>query len=288
MRITSIAISVLLLVVLAAGCVTSAPQGTAGGSSSSNPEVMKLNGRSVYADELIKTPFIRMAIRQYLTYDTLLGEISRRNLNVSEAEIDEMLRDRVDYMEEGGMLYEEFLQEQSLTDAEFRDSIKATLMFERLLDDVIVVTEEEMRKVWDEQQNQVLEDHIRDNSLPVSMRSTLTYEDCKETIRSGIHEEKKWDAQRDAANLLVNSTEMKITCIKDPKEAERYEDLILYSHKDKLREEGETLGGAEPEGTEPDAAEGEETMEAEDDASAGEETPDDTGDEPEPEGDETE
>lgn len=215
-----------------AACVPSQTSGT-------EVVVFKVNDRDITAAELLKSPMVRQAVKQYLVTDALLREAGKAGIYADEEEIDEQMKQiEQDAISQDLTLEEYLTKKQYVTVEEVRESMRMSQLFEKLVESKVTITDEERLAFWNERQDEIKYTYARENHLTEAEVGDLSMETVKDTLDELIRRDKVGQTRTDLLNQLTNSIEVKLVAVADPEEAKLYEDLLINNSKI-LEEEAE-------------------------------------------------
>jgi hypothetical protein len=229
-----VAAAVLMCVVLyAAGCVT--PSGGTGGTvfkgGGGRQVMMSVNGRKIYADEFLKSPMARQALRQFASVCTLKEEAAKAGIKIDPAKIKQKIDDQKAQMVKGGQDWQTFLDEQGITEKDIEDSYTIQMTFEELVNSMIQVTDAQVKSEWDKNKDQIITQYLTDNKLPDTDKPKVTFEQCKKIATDMAKREFGSGKQSDAVDELTQKTVLTLDAIQDPTERKLYEDLVINNAK---------------------------------------------------------
>lgn len=240
-----LAAAVLVCVVLyAAGCVT--PSGGAGGvksiGSGGRQAIMTVNGRKVYADELLKSLVVRNALRQFASVCTLKEEASKKGVKIDPAKLKQRIEDQKAQMVKMGQDWQGWLDEQGITEKDVEDQISMGMLFEALVNSMVEVTDAQIKATWDKNKDQIITQYLTENKLPDTEKPKVTFEQCKQIATDMAKRENGGNKQADAIDELTQKTQLTLDAIQDPAERKLYEDLVINNAKkqaEKKKQEAE-------------------------------------------------
>jgi len=258
MRLFTILFLTLCTAVALAACVT-APSG---GESTA---VFKVNGREITAEELVTSPVMRQAIKQFLITDALMREAAKEGVTADE----DAINDQIDRIEQDaltqGMTIDEYLKQQFVTVAEVKESIRMQQVFDKLVEARSEVTDAERDAFWEERGEEVKYSYARENHLTDAEAGELTREQVQGTLDEMILRDKQSEVRQTMMEQLINDINLEIMVINDQAEAERYEDLLINLAKTDVEEPAleqpevemppaaDSVGGGESVGGTPEA-----------------------------------
>ncbi len=240
-----------IALVWAAGCVVSSGTDTAAtsGTLAASPAkgagaVMSINGEEVYAADLLSSPVIRGFLRQYIFYLAVEQEAVAQDVTVDPALLEERIEAVKQSVYDNGEEWDLYLAEQSITDDEFRENVRSSLLFDALVEARIDLSEEKLRQVFDEERTEIINEYMRNHHYPDSMRSSVTFEDCRETVKEKIKRRDGFPVMDELNKRLLRDASFEILCMESEEDAEKYEYLILEIVNDQLRREEEAAAEA--------------------------------------------
>jgi hypothetical protein len=232
-----VAAAVLLCVVLyAAGCVTpSGGTGQAGGtkifSNSGRQAIMTVNGRKVYADEMLKSLVMRNALRQFASVCTLKEEATKKGIKLDPAKVKARIEEQKSQMVKMGQDWQSWLDEQGVTEKDVEDQISMGMLFEALVNSMVEVTDAQIKATWDKNKDQIITQYLTENKLPDTEKPKVTFEQCKQIATDMCKRENGSGKQGDAVDELTAKTMLALDGIQDPAERKLYEDLVINNVK---------------------------------------------------------
>lgn len=228
----------LITVLLAAGCVTDGGQVSTSGSSTARQGarggdnvVMVMNGENIYARDLVSDNTIRQGLRQYIFFHNLRKLAAAEGVVADPVKIEDHVNLLKQRLNERGDTWEGYLSELSMSEDEYRSNIVDSLLQDGIVEKRVNVTDEKKRKIWDEQQDKVINEYMMGNHLPETERAGITYEDCEGLLFEKVLRIEGVPVQGDLMAELINTATLDLRCFASDEEAERYEFLILESAK---------------------------------------------------------
>lgn len=232
-----VAAAVLMCVVLyAAGCVTpSSGTGQTGGTKifggGSRQPVLSVNGRKVYADELLKSLVMRNALRQFASVCTLKEEATKKGIKLDPAKVKARIEEQKSQMVKMGQDWQTWLDEQGVTEKDVEDQISMGMLFEALVNSMVEVTDAQVKATWDKNKDQIITQYLTENKLPDTEKPKVTFEMCKQIATDMAKRENGSGKQGDAVDELTAKTMLTLDGIQDPAERKLYEDLVINNVK---------------------------------------------------------
>jgi hypothetical protein len=226
-RILSLLAAVIVLML--AACVTT-PSGSGsggGGSAKSSAQTLEIDGHPVTLADLVKSPLIRPALFRYIQFDSLKSEAAKKGIKIDQAELDKAVEEQKTSVTESGQAWEEFLSQQGMTEAEFIDSARSRLLFQKLTEAMVVVTDKDAKDLWDKSKDQVINRYMTENHLPESDKAGLTFEKVKATALAMAKEEQGFSKQEEVINAIVGNATLKLQGFGTAEEDKLLYDLIL-------------------------------------------------------------
>jgi hypothetical protein len=237
--------AVLGVVVYVTGCVT--PSGSSGGGSvfsGARQPVMEINGRKVYADELLKSVLVRNAIRQYANICTLKEEVAKKGIKLDPEKVKARIEEQKKQMIQMGQDWNQFLADQNVTEKDVEDQVTMYMMFEELVNSTVQVTDAQLKAVWERDKEQIITEYLTKNKLPDTEKAKITYEQCKDIVTDITKRENSGQRQQDITTELTQATNISLVSISDPTERKLYEDLIINNTKKKALEDAKKAAEA--------------------------------------------
>jgi hypothetical protein len=226
--------AVLVCVVLyAAGCVS--PSGGTGGAkllgNSGRQAIMTVNGRKVYADELLKSMVTRNALRQFASICTLKEQAAKKGIKIDPAKLKARIEEQKAQMVSMGQDWQTALSEQGITEKDVEDQIGMGMLFEALVNSMVEVTDEQIKATWEKNKDQIITQYLTENKLPDTEKPKVTFEQCKQIATDMCKSENGNGKQADALDTLTQETMLTLDAIQDPTERKLYEDLVINNVK---------------------------------------------------------
>ncbi|MCH7472403.1 hypothetical protein IIA79_05570 [bacterium] len=204
---------------------------------------MKISGRPVSAEELLKSQALRQGILQYIMVEALRSECSRLGVAVDPVEINTTVENRkASVLSDTDLTWEEYLDAGGMTDAEFRESIEVPTLFDLFAESMVETTEEELLDYWAENKDSIVKRYLEENFLPTTDSPNVTFEDCRDLVEEQLRTDKGIRVRSGMFELLINSATLELTAFRDKSEAKLYEDLILNNRKTDQQEEQQPSG----------------------------------------------
>jgi len=207
-RILSLLAAVIVLML--AACVTTPSGSGSGGSASAKGPTLVVDGHPVTLIDLVKSPMVRPAIFRYIQFDSLKTEAAKKGIKIDQAEIDKAVEEQKTSVTESGQAWEEFLLQQGMTEAEFADSARSRLLFQKLTEALVEVTDKDAQDFWDKSKDQVINRYMTDNHLPESEKAGLTFDKVKATALAMVKEQKGFEKQEEVINSIVANATLKL------------------------------------------------------------------------------
>jgi hypothetical protein len=234
---------VLLALSLLVGCVVPEEGGSGGGTGKSSSAGKGKSGGSIVVcgesftlGDLLEHPMFRQSFKQFITLQQLYAEASKAGINVTDEELTKEVDKQKEQITSSGQSWEEFLKMQGMTEDEVKQMVKTQKLFEKLLDNKLNLTEENMRKYFDENKEQVLTAHIQSNFLPESERPNLKYEDCIDAIKEGIRSRDGYQYQQELMDELTLNATLDLSGALPADQATAIQEAILGGEQTKIKE----------------------------------------------------
>jgi hypothetical protein len=222
---------------MAYACTTA---GAGSGSNGADTVVMKVNDRPITAQELVSSPYMRSALREYIFYEAIKNEAKKYNAKVDEADFNKQIEDQKKNVElQMGMKWADFLKQNGMSEKEFIDRNRDQQLFKALGEARIKVTPEEAKKVWTDDKQQLIDQYAQQNHLPDSDKAKVTYEQVQKLAEDRVRQQKSMMMQGEVVGDAILAANLKVVAVKDPNEAKRLEDLILNNSKEEAKKQVE-------------------------------------------------
>jgi len=106
-----------------------------------------VQGKPVYRWEVIKvleSQLGEQALNNLIEKKLIANEAASKNIVVSDDEVNIKIKTIEDGILQGGQTLDQFLVQNGMTETEFRDQVKHIALIEKLMEDKVTVTEEEI------------------------------------------------------------------------------------------------------------------------------------------------
>jgi hypothetical protein len=254
-------LAALLLAVIACvvGCVVSPTGGKAPAAGGRRQVVMTINGRPVYADDLLTSLALRRALSTYVSVTVLKEDAARRGVKVDPEELKQRIEDLKAQMRSTGKDWNEFLKEQNVTEQDVEEQFGFNLLADAMLDAMVEVTDDQLKQTWEQNKEQIVTQYLKDNKLPDTEKPKVTYEQCKALVEKMAKREAGAGKQGELQDELLLKTTITLDAIKDPARRKLMEDLLVNNSKQRIEEKKkgpETKPPVAAPGTQPPATGG--------------------------------
>jgi hypothetical protein len=219
------------VLLLGSGCVV---PGNTGGkenntASSDAKPTMKVCGRDIAAADLLSSPALRRGLRDFIRSIALEEEAAKQGAQVDPADLAAM-RERIqNTVISSNKTWDDFLSAQSMTDAEWEEQARLSLLTVKLAELRAGITEDDYLEKWETDSEDVVAEYMRKYYAPESERDRITYEDCRLIIKDLTFREKAMQHHEDIQMELLNNATLDLSDAFSADKAAKYEDLILYS-----------------------------------------------------------
>jgi hypothetical protein len=233
---------VLLALSLLAGCVAPEDGGSTGGGKTAGARAGKGGGTITVCGEkftlgdIVEHPMFRQSLRQFVTLQQLYAEASKKGITITDEQLNEELNKQKEQITSSGQSWDEFLKMQGMSEDEVKQMLKTQKMFEALIDTKLDLSDERLKKYWEENKDQILTQHIQANFLPESERQTLTYETCIDTIKESIRQKEGFQFQQELMDELTLNATLDLSGVLSTEQAAAAIKGILGDEQDKIRE----------------------------------------------------
>jgi hypothetical protein len=220
-----------LLAVAIYSCTTTG--GASGGAG--NAVLFKLNGRGITADEFFASGPARGALSQFLMLESMKSEAKKAGAVVDEKELQQQIDDFKKNVTMGGTSWEDFLKDGQMTEKEFIDQQRDMMLFDALKRKSVKVSEEDIKKVWEDDKQSLIDQYAAENKLPDSEKAKITFEQVKDLARKRVEDNKAQMYQGEVMGDIMLNAKIDFVSIKDPAKKKRIEEQVLAP----LKEQGE-------------------------------------------------
>ena len=219
-------------------------QGGVSNATGAAGTAMVVTGVDFTAEDILTSPLMRNPLREYCYSMTMLKKVQDAKVEVSDADVEAKIDETKAIVDQRNTTWEHFLESQYLTEEEYWLNTKYTLMFEKLVESRVVVTDEDKMQIWDEQQASIIDQYLSENHLPESERSSVEYDMVKQICETRAGAARKQTALMEVRTEIVNETTLALSCVTDPDKRKQFEDLIVNMARDS--QEASTESRAQP------------------------------------------
>ncbi len=134
-----------------------------------------VNGTPVWRAEVVRSlekQGGKQVLNTIITKMLIENEARTKGITISESDVDGVVKKTEDGFKGQGTSFDDALKQNGLTLAEYRDQIKVQKELEKLMDDKIAVSDDEVAK------------YIKDNKLPIKADDATSTAQVKEQIQS--------------------------------------------------------------------------------------------------------
>jgi hypothetical protein len=218
MKVTSILASIFLLMTIL-GCVGDEGSGIAinsGSRATAGQDILlTVNGEGIIASELISAPEIRFALGELVLRKGMQQLVEREGIELDEDDFNQKIAQWKEQMVNSRVPWSESLDGDSLTEDEFVANVRLGMQMEQLIKKRANVTDEVLRKYWEQGEEEILDAYVRRFSLPEEDRSSVTFDDAKETIEMMIIADHSTELMSEIREEVVVQAQVALPCIPD-------------------------------------------------------------------------
>jgi hypothetical protein len=234
---------VVLLMSLTSGCVTSS--GSGGGASSGgsvrggvNPVIARLDGKEIRTDELLKSPILRQALRQWAAIEHIKYKAAAAGVKVDKAKVQEQLDTQRAQVEGGGMSWDDMLAAQGMSN----DEVYQMFEFQNLMSEYAKFTagslsDDEVESEWERQSDYWRQMYVQMNHLPDSRTASLTFDEVKDWLRDQLVEQKAMAVQQTIFDDAINSVKLELPALGDAATQAEWAKRIIMPKESKPADE---------------------------------------------------
>ncbi|MCB1217635.1 hypothetical protein KDL44_09585 [bacterium] len=186
-----------------------------------------VTGDKYPASEVLTSPLLRNPLREYCYSMTMLKKAKEAEVQVTDEEVNARIDETKAVVDQRNTTWEHYLESQYVTEEEYWLNAKYSLMFERLVESRVTVSEEDKLELWDTQQSSIIDQYLADNHLPESERSTVEYEKVADICEERARNVKKQAALVEVRKEIVEETTIEFPFVEDEALRKQYEDLTI-------------------------------------------------------------
>ena len=220
--------------IIAAAAIYSCTENQSGGKGNvsnaqngSGGQYIVITGANHSLNDLVTSPLLRTSIREYCYSMTMIQMAEEAGVTVSDEEVNEQVDMTRENVDRENMTWQSFLDSQFVTEEEFWLNAKYSIMFEKLVESRVEVTEEAKLKIWDMQQASLIEQYLAENNLPDSERSNVTYEKVEPMLEERTLANLKTEKMVEVRGEIIQATTLDIPTLEDAEKQQQFEDLII-------------------------------------------------------------
>jgi hypothetical protein len=234
-RLLTAGLSLFMLLMLGAGCVTNGTNPITGGGGS-NPTVLAINGRQIKADELIKSPAFKQAFQQFAYGEVIRQRAAKEGLKPDAAEIDKTMSEQKDRIIKMGMKWEDMLKQQGMTEAEVRQMMEMQDLHKQLMKKLAGnVTEDEVKDAWEKRKAEFLPNYAAQKSLTEAQKKEaeqkgLAMPELKDFVKEQLAQENEQKSGQQMIMKMLREMKVELPALGDPKTEEEYANLIFKAN----------------------------------------------------------
>lgn len=232
------------MIILAAAiysCTENKDGGTGNVSvASGDANYIVVSGEEHTLATLVTSPLLRSPLREYIYSMTMLKKAREAGIEVSDEEVAAQIEETKLLVDQRNTTWQHFLDNQFLTEEEYYLNTKYSLMFERLVESRVEITEEDKLDIWDTQQASVIDEYLSENHLPESERSSVEYEMVESICEERAMNSLKQGALIEVRTEIVRESTIELPFLEDADERQMYEDLILNMAREAQEESGDS------------------------------------------------
>jgi methanogenic corrinoid protein MtbC1 len=236
--VVSVFVAMLGLTLMA--CVNTT---TNAGGQGGKTVLMKLSGRPVTAEEIIKSSHTRKALREFVFYEAMHATASKRGITLDEKDVDKRVEDTKQRIAMSGTSYEEQLKQMGNTEEELREMMREELLFEEIAKDIVEVTDKDIETAWETDKDQIVSSYLQENHLPDAERVNVTLDKARASIKEQLQTVKMQGSQDLVVAEIIKDAELDILVLTGA-EKENFENLILNFSKEQALKTAEDAAAA--------------------------------------------
>ncbi|MCB1220883.1 MAG: hypothetical protein H7A35_12110 [Planctomycetales bacterium] len=198
-----------------------------------------VSGETHPAGDVLTSPLMRTALREYCYSMTMLKKAREAKIEVTDDEVNAKIEETKKVVDQRNTTWEHYLESQYVTEEEYWLNAKYSIMFERLVDSRVVVSEDDKLELWDTQQASIIDQYLAENHLPESERSSVEYEKVESICEDRARNVRKQAALVDVRKEIVEQTTIEFPFIDDAEKRQLYEDLTINQARAAQEERGE-------------------------------------------------
>ncbi len=225
-----------VLCLVLASCVPPGSSGT-GGAGGGGAVAMQINGRPITTEQLLSSPFLRESLRNLIFFETMVATAQEAGVTIDEKEVDKTFEEqKAQYSMGDAAGWNDFLSQNMSTEDEFKNQIRSSMYFDGLIKKKVNVTEDDIKKSWDNEAAIIRDVYAQQNAIPDADKAALTFDQVKDTIKMRLESMKSMEAQEAVMQDIIGKAEVKLSGISDKTKSELLENLIINNEKKRLEE----------------------------------------------------
>ncbi len=240
----AVKILVIASMIMLAAVIYSCSENKGGGKgnvsnaqNNSAGDFIMVSGEQHSTTDVLTSPLMRNALREYCYSMTMLKKAREANIEVSDEDVNERLEETKVVIDQRNTTWEHYLESQFLTEEEYWLNTKYSIMFERLVESKVEITEEDKLDLWDAQQTSIIDQYLSDNHLPESERSSVEFElvedICTERAMNVLKQQSLVDVRRE----IIEESSLELSLVSDEAARKQFEDLILNKAREAQAEQ---------------------------------------------------
>jgi hypothetical protein len=228
------------------------PTGAQG--SAKNPVLFKVNGHGVTAEEFFSSQPASQAVNEFVMLASMKEEARKSGAQVDKKKVTEDIEELKKNITGQGQTWEEFLKTQGMTEKAFLEQRETFSLFQALLKKKANVTEAEMKKVWEDDKQALINEYASKNHLPDSEKAKVTYEQVKDLARERVEMQKMGMVQGEVMNDIILNSKLEFVSL-EPAKAKEISERIMGPAMERAKQQKEEQEKAKnaPEGGDKDA-----------------------------------
>lgn len=234
--------AVVLGVALVLGAVSCQP-------SPDQVEVARVNGKPIFLKEVTSTQQFKSAVDNAVLQRLLEEAAAKENIVITDEEINNWIKD---YREKNNNYTDDlewkkfiYLRLQLSSEEELRKLVRLQLIQEKLAEKLVDLSEERLKKEWEEKQAFYKTLYAQLNGLSVEEKQKLTYEDVKDFIKDSIKNQESQQKLAEYMRKLQEGAEIEYTYI--PPEVKLKREQLEKEIEQKEKEQLEAIKQAREE-----------------------------------------
>ncbi len=212
-------------------------------------EVARVNGKPIFLKEVTANQQFRNAVENAVMAHLLEEAAAKENIVITDKEIDDWIKD---YREKNDNYTDDlewkkfiYLRLQLPSEQDLRKLVRLQLIQEKLAEKLVDLSEERLKKEWEEKQAFYKTLYAQMNGLSVEEKQKLTFEDVKDFIRDSIKNQESQQKLSEYMRKLQEGAQIEYTYI--PPELKQMREQLQKQIEEKEKEQLEALKKAREE-----------------------------------------